>query len=331
MSIDKAIKTSTFFNSFIRNKNLSNNEKLLFEILCSYDINKKGWCQVSVDRLSEDMQLTPQSTRNILNQLTKIGLVIIVYTQNSGGLKTPIFVLNILYGISIADKQRLSQLRDSSIRNKISGLSFIKLKTHTGVKELSINDFNLELLVTGEIGNITTEVIEGELTENSNNRETVLTTKPMIKKIRNKTLDSDYNNTNIYVRIEHGNYTNVTAKILTEYFQHIYKKAYPGEVTVVDSMRDVSVINKKLKEFELDDVVKMIELLVYKYKDNFYTVKFPRPKLVILSYDWIFNSILNLLYSENDVYEAEQKYASPEINRLQETNKSAEDEEGWVF
>lgn len=163
MLFSDLIPYSVFPNSFIRNGKITPHQKVLFEILCSYDFvtsngNRKGWCSVSLETISEQMGIEKRCVQYHLKALIKLGMVTVIYRNSQH--QSSIYILNILPGISEADRQRIAATRTTEVKNLISGLNTIKVQTSNGFRYVSEEEFDLQYLVTGERSS---EIMEGEI------------------------------------------------------------------------------------------------------------------------------------------------------------------------
>lgn len=313
-----------FPNSFIRNGNISSQEKVLFEILCSYDFinsegNRKGWCDPSLDVISGQMGLGVRAVQIHLKRLVQRGLVIVIYRNtNTQGARSSIYVLNILPGLSAPDRQRIASTRTIEIKHKISGLNTIKVQTITGMQYISEEEFDLEYLITG---NRSSEIIEGEIidanklfeddtteqrNESNKSEDTEVEPstndfevtfkkpdKPLSKPVK---LNETYNDPDPVVRILSGNYTGLTSKDLTSYFKHKYELQYPGETLSIDYVKDARALKAKMVEQDFDTLVKLIDYFILSYQKLFYNEEYRRPRIYQLSVKWIFNKLLENFY-----------------------------------
>lgn len=155
-----------FPNSFIRNGKIPPQQKVLFEILCSYDFmdkegKRKGWCDPSLDTISGQMGLKKRAVQVHLKRLVEGGLVTVIYRNNATeGHRSSIYVLNILPGLSDADLKRIALTRNLDIKHLVSGLNTIKVQTSEGMKDIANEEFDLQYIVTGQRAS---EIIEGEI------------------------------------------------------------------------------------------------------------------------------------------------------------------------
>ena len=102
MSFEDLIPYCIFPNSFIRNGKIPPQQKVLFEILCSYDHvgsdgKRKGWCEPSLDKIAEQMGLKKRAVQTHLKRLVEAGMVVIVYFQYRPQMQEelPLYILNI--------------------------------------------------------------------------------------------------------------------------------------------------------------------------------------------------------------------------------------------
>ena len=110
------------------------------------------------------MGLSKRQVQVYLKRLVEKGFVTIIYRNNTleTDCRSSIYVLNILPGLSEADRKRIASTRTIGIKNKISGLNIIKVQTSKGMMYTSQEEFDLEYLVTGKRSSC---VIEGEIGE----------------------------------------------------------------------------------------------------------------------------------------------------------------------
>lgn len=167
VNFEDLIPYCVFPNSFIRNGKIPAQQRVLFEILCTFDHldkdkNRKGWCDPNLDTLAEYMGLSIRSVQTHLKRLVEAGMVTVVYRNNSlQNKRSSIYILNILPGISAVDRKRIAATRNIDIKHAISGLNNIKVQTANGTQFISEKEFDLEYLVTGNPAN--GEIIDGEI------------------------------------------------------------------------------------------------------------------------------------------------------------------------
>jgi DNA-binding transcriptional ArsR family regulator len=167
MNFEDLIPYCIFPNSFIRNGKIPAQQRVLFEILCTFDHmdknkNRKGWCDPNLDTLADYMGLSIRSVQTHLKRLVEAGMVTVVYRNNSlQNKRSSIYILNILPGISEFDRKRIAATRNIDIKHAISGLNNIKVQTAKGTQLISEKEFDLEYLVTGNPAN--GEIIDGEI------------------------------------------------------------------------------------------------------------------------------------------------------------------------
>lgn len=166
INFEDLIPYCIFPNSFIRNGKIPASQRILFEILCTYDFidskgNRKGWCDPGLERLSEEMGLGIRATQIHLKRLVESGMICIIYRNCcKTGKRTSIYVLNILPGLSIVDIKRIASTRNLEIKNTLSGLNDITIQTVNGMEYISREEFDLQYILTG---NRSDNIMEGEV------------------------------------------------------------------------------------------------------------------------------------------------------------------------
>lgn len=316
MTINDLLPYCIFPNSFIRNSKISPQQKVLFEILCSYDHiqadgTRKGWCDPSLDVIAEQMGLKKRAVQIHLKRLVEAGLVVVIYRNTAlTGPRSSVYVLNIIPGLSEADKQRIAATRNIEIRHIISGLNTVKVQTAKGMQYVSEEEFDLEYLVTGKRSLEPTEhsvIIDGEIADPEsiiskqeekkvsqdelhgiNNDNIDISFKPLTK--RNNT-NNGYNSVDINERIKAGNYTGVSAKEVCQYFKYLYEKKYKGEIYVYNQRSEVPLMRNQIDLHGLDVVIAMVECLIDKYEVLFYNSEYPRPQLYQFRLPWVINKL----------------------------------------
>lgn len=355
INLNDLVSYCIFPNSFIRNGRLTPQQKILFEILCSYDYigdngDRKGYCDPTLNTLSKEMGLTVRSVQVHLKRLVEKGLVSIIYrTSCSTGGRSNIYVLNILPGLSRADIARIAKARDIQIKNLISGLNTIRVKTVDGIKDISPEEFDLQFITTGCKSS---EVIEGEIMKpeeiisdeeeakvNSKelsvseetempsynivpvelNEDTTQKVKEEVKqkfsfkKIalppRDKSSKNNISENNAVQRIVNRDFTKIKPIDICKYFKYKYKQEY-NEIYFIDRIKDSVAIKTRLKEIEISKLVNLIDFFIEKYKDLFYSDNYKRPKIYMLNISWLMNKLM-----ENYDYSCKQyqKYSSGKI------------------
>lgn len=370
INFEDLIPYCIFPNSFIRNGKIPAQQRVLFEILCTFDHldkdkNRKGWCDPNLDTLADYMGLSIRSVQTHLKRLVEAGMVTVVYRNNSlQNKRSSIYILNILPGISAVDRKRIAATRNIDIKHAISGLNNIKVQTANGTQFISEKEFDLEYLVTGNPAN--GEIIDGEIatpediiskeeevsdgedrqasednsvkekeqtttqrdtvqhghgnrqsnttTANTNTSEDEIEisfTKSNIKvKKEPKQLDdfqlANWDNKDVIVRIQVGNYEGLKPIDYCMYFKHKYELQYPGERYIIDRTKDIVQIKNKLKELEPELVINLIEYFVANYQRLFYNSEYRRPKIYQLGIAWLLNKLM-----ENYYYKEKNKVEEP--------------------
>lgn len=313
-----------FPNSFIRNGNLTVHERMLFEVLCSYDHldknkQRKGWCDPSLARLAKDMGCSKRTVQYHLKKLVEKGLVVIVYRNNSTtDKKNPIYILNILPGLSETDKKRIAHSRTVEIRHLISGLNIVRVKTSKGMQYVTPEEFDLEYLVTGQRTE-NRDVIEGEIAT-LDDIDNMLETSEPDKKEEQKEEDDDMKisfkrineplepiklkeskpttkqkqkqKKDPVAQILAGNYEKINAKDLALYFKYVYELTYLGEFYAIDYKKDLRALKLKQEQLGTELLCDLIKYFVTRYKDLFYSEEYKRPRIYHLNIAWVFNKLM---------------------------------------
>lgn len=317
-----------FPNSFIRNGKIPPQQKVLFEILCSYDHvdkngQRKGWCDPGLDRVAEQMGLTKRAVQVHLKRLVESGMVIIVYRNTEvvvGSPRSSIYVLNILPGLSENDRKRIAAARSIQIKHLISGLNTIRVQTAKGMQYIAEQEFDLEYIVTGERSSTTMEGEIGDAEDvistdeerkvgqselyrftgtqlkreeptQSTGEEDVVISFTSNRNTAKKVDRSGFNSDNIIERISSGNYKGVTGKDLCLYFKHLFEINYPGEKYTMDYIKEPKIMTARLEKWDMDVFVPMIEFFIQRYDKYFFDKDYPRPRIYQLSIPWIINKL----------------------------------------
>jgi DNA-binding transcriptional ArsR family regulator len=342
INFDDLIPYCIFPNSFIRNGKIPAQQRILFEILCTFDFmdkdgKRKGWCDPSLETLSDYMGLSIRAVQIHLKRLVEAGMVTVIYRNCSiEGRKSSIYVLNILPGLSDADRLRIAATRNIEVKNAISGLNTIKVQTTEGMQHISEEEFDLQYIVTGEHSS---EIIEGEIADPEDiisneaeqdvsvfeqegldnvkaktvqdNKSNVQDTEdfeisfkapktPINIKTREEKIkamqDERWSDKDPVVRILVGNFGDIKPMDYCKYFKHKYELQYPGEKLVIDRIKDTAAIKNRLKDLEPEMLVKVIDYYIYNYQKLFYNEEYRRPKIYQLGIAWVFNKLLENFY-----------------------------------
>jgi len=269
MTFSDLLTYCVFPNSFIRNGSLTIQERMLFEILCSYDHldddgSRKGWCCPSLDRLSKDLGLGVRAIQVHLKRLVKKSMITVVYRNNVPSAvegKSSIYILNILPGLSENDRKRIATIRDIEIKNLISGLNVIRVQTAEGFHNLATNEFDLHYLLTGEKTD-TAFRVEGEVIDEksasriiSDEQEQKVSNKDLygegVCRYNESTTESSEGDSTITFRpssssvrkgatdcdsrtdplsmIRAGKFVDIKEEHICQYFAELYQTSYEGE------------------------------------------------------------------------------------------------------
>lgn len=305
INFDNLIPYCIFPNSFLRNGKIPPQEKVLFEILCSYDFldrdgNRKGWCEVGLDTVAEQMGLEKRMIQIHLNRLIEKGFVTVVYRNTNprytGDPRSSIYILNILPGLSQADIQRIVSTMTITIKHKISGLNTIRVKTSRGIEYVPTSEeFDLEYLITG---NRSSEVIDNITDENTETPtkadEDIFTFKPADKTTptQKTTPEPNINDPDPIIRILMGNYNTVDVKDVCKYFSYVYSQVYTTDPTyMVDRIKDSSQVKLMIGKVGINNFIPMMEFFIRQYQKLFANTQYPRPKIFQLGITWIWNKL----------------------------------------
>jgi len=324
MNLEDLIPFCIFPNSFIRNGKLPSQQKVLFEILCSYDHvgvdgTRKGWCEPSLDRIAEQMGLKKRAVQTHLKRLVEAGMVFVVYRNIvPGDGRTSIYVLNILPGLSEADRKRIAHTRNIEIKHKISGLNTVKVQTAKGMFHVSEEEFDLEFIITGARSSTILEadgvVDPEEIISKSNEArgkdlyeyegEQLKKQQPKAdddfsdltfgrKVVTKKTKGPGWDSEDPIERIKSGNYKNIGSREICVYFKHLYEITYPGLPYIIDwkNQKDMNIIRAKLETYEIDVFVPMMEHFIRTYDKLFKSNDHPKPRINQFSVTWIVNKL----------------------------------------
>lgn len=329
MSFEDLIPYCIFPNSFIRNGKIPPQQKVLFEILCSYDHvgsdgKRKGWCEPSLDKIAEQMGLKKRAVQTHLKRLVEAGMVVIVYRNiipDAG--RTSLYILNILPGLSEADRKRIALTRNIEIKHKISGLNTIKVQTAKGMIDVSEKEFDLEYIITG---NRSSTILEADGIVDpeeiiSKAQESLIKDKELYefcgeqlkqkkaeinldddmeglsfgRKIvmKKKTKGPGWSSEDPIVRITAGNYDKVTPREICVYFKHLVEITYPGLPYIIEwkNNKDPNIISNRLEQYDVDVFIPMMEHFIKNYERLFYDPKYPKPAIWHLSQTWIINKL----------------------------------------
>jgi hypothetical protein len=354
INFEDLISYCIFPNSFIRNGNIPAQQRVLFEILCTFDFmdkdgKRKGWCDPSLDTLSNYMGLSVRAVQIHLKRLVESGMVTVIYRNCSiNGKKSSIYILNILPSLSEADRIRIAATRNIEVKHAISGLNTIKVQTNSGIQSINEEAFDLQYIITGERSS---EIIEGEIatpeeiismfeeeevpqtekygyddevdevvetsncTDNKQNEDnfeisfkspsTPISFKSKQEKIKSMQNDK-WNDKDPVVRIMIGNLEDLKPLDYCKYFKHKYELQYPGEMLVVDRIKDTAAIKNRLKDMEPSVLIGAINYYIANYQKLFYSEDYRRPKVYQLGITWVFNKLLeNFYYAEKSKIETE--------------------------
>lgn len=347
INFDDIISYCIFPNSYIRNGQIPVHEKVLFEILCSYDFitgdgTRKGWCDPGLQTIADQMGLSKRSVQIYLKRLVQKGLVTVIYRNTALQEKSSLYILNILPGLSENDRKRIAATRTIDIKNKISGLNIIKVQTAQGMQYISEEEFDLEYLVTGHRSS---EVIDGEIVdvddivegdteiefkdngdelekqyaeqceqeqqESQENEDAGFSFKKPAKPINTnhkKDINSGMYDPDPVVRILSGNYKDLKPMDIIKYFKHKYEIQYPGETLVFDRIKDTRALKLKMAEVDIPLLIQVIDYFIQNYARLFYTNEYRRPRIYQLGIAWIFNKLLeNFYYNEKGKQEMNQE------------------------
>jgi hypothetical protein len=303
INFDNLIPYCIFPNSFIRNGKIPPQEKVLFEILCSYDHlskdgNRKGWCEVGLDTVAEQMGLEKRMVQIHLNRLIEKGFVTVVYRNTNprytGDPRSSIYILNILPGLSEADIKRIVSTMTVTIKHKISGLNTIRVKTSRGVEYIpSAEEFDLEYLITGNRSSEVLDDIADEETPKTEKEEDIFTFKANDKPSQAKSNpEPNINDPDPIVRILMGNYNTVDVKDICKYFSYVYRQAYPIDPEyLIDRTKDSAQVKLMLGKVKVDTFIPMMEFFVRNYDRMFANSNYPRPKIFQMGITWIWNKL----------------------------------------
>ena len=327
---EQLISCCVFPNSFIRNGTLKPHEKVLFEILCSYDFlnsdgERKGWCDVGLDRVAEEMGLSKRQVQVYLKRLVEKGFVTIIYRNNTleTDRRSSIYVLNILPGLSEADRKRIASTRTIGIKNKISGLNIIKVQTSKGMVYISPEEFDLEYLVTGKRSSC---VIEGEIGEVEIDKENTVEEFSDLKittgrKVvdpeslkRNNSKDPGYYSDDPVVRILSGNYKDLKPMDICKYFGFVYKQVYPNDPPYVVSKKiEIPHIKRRLSQVDTDVLIGMIKFFIENYDRLFKSENYLRPRIWAIGTDWIWQKLSEHYARATEILEEEKQRESIQV------------------
>lgn len=327
---EQLISCCVFPNSFIRNGTLKPHEKVLFEILCSYDFlnadgERKGWCDVGLDRVAEEMGLSKRQVQVYLKRLVEKGFVTIIYRNNTleTDCRSSIYVLNILPGLSEADRKRIASTRTIGIKNKISGLNIIKVQTSKGMMYTSQEEFDLEYLVTGKRSSC---VIKGEIGEVEIDKENTVEEFDGLKittgrKVvdpeslkRNNSVDPGYYSDDPIVRILSGNYKDLKPMDICKYFGFVYKQVYPNDPPYVVSKKiEIPHIKRRLSQVDTDILIEMIKFFITNYDRLFKNENYLRPRIWAIGTDWIWQKLSEHYARATETLEEEKQRESIQV------------------
>lgn len=313
--IEQLIQSCVFPNSFIRNGKISAQEKILFQILCSYDFlntdgERKGWCEVGLERVASEIGLTKRQVQVHLKRLVEKGFVTIIYRNctptTDQSARSSIYVLNILPGLSEADRQRIASTRTIDIKNKLSGLNTIKVQTSSGMKYIAPEEFDLEFLVTGrrssvtlegEIGSVDIEDESGNATsvQNIDSDLQITVGRKVVdpaKLKKNIVRGEGYYHQDPVIRIINGNYKNVTAMDMCNYFIYIYGTIYPNDPRYLLSRKlELTHMKRRLAQVDTQTLAEMIKYFIENYNRLFRSEKYPRPRVYSLGADYVWQKV----------------------------------------
>lgn len=336
---EQLISCCVFPNSFIRNGKITAQEKVLFEILCSYDFldchgERKGWCDVGLERVADEIGLSKRQVQIHLKRLVEKGFVTIIYrncnTTSGTDRRSSIYILNILPGLSESDRTRIASTRTIEIKNKISGLNTIKVQTSKGMEYIAPEEFDLEYLVTGRRSS---QVFEGEIGEvEIEDEETAKpTTKTTIEddefrittgrkivdpaKLKKKDVkDPSYYSEDPVVRMMSGNYSDLKPIDMCNYFGTLYKQTYPNDPPYILSRKlEIPHIKRRIEQVGEETLAEMIKYFIENYDRLFKNERFPRPAVYSLGADWIWKKLSEHYARATEFIEEEKQRESIQV------------------
>lgn len=341
MTIEDLLPYCVFPNSFIRNGKIPPQQKVLFEILCSYDHagvdgTRKGWCDPSLDKIAEQMGLKKRAVQTHLKRLVESGMVVVVYRNLSlNESRTSIYILNILPGLNESDLKRIALTRNIEIKHLLSGLNTIKVQTAQGMFNVAEEQFDLEYLITGKRSSTilqadriaTPEEIISDADEKKIREKDLYGYPEPVKgddvdddfsdltfsnkRVKRREKGPGWNSDNYLDRIVAGNYEKITSKEICGYFKYLYDLKYPLFPYTVNTKnwKDLNIIRANLEKFELDLFIPLIEYFIKNYERLFYNDDYPRPAIWQLSQAWIINKV-TADFDKNQVNEEKLEVAN---------------------
>lgn len=359
MTFDDLLTYCVFPNSFIRNGQLTLQERMLFEILCSYDHigtdgTRKGWCNPSLERLSQDVGLKVRAVQVHIKRLVEKGMVVIVYRNNVPSDvdgKSSIYILNILPGLSESDRTRIAKCRNIQIKNMISGLNTVRVRKSDGFHNIVEEEFDLQYLLTGTRSDTIID-IEGDIIDGKNSEKII--TKEEERKLNDKTLygyggsrsgkgdlgecdgdcdisfkqtsgnsragvKSNHNQYDPLERLISRKYTNIKGEDICRYFAKLYETAFVGEQyfsKVEKTQKDQEVISRLLDKIGIEKLIPLMEFFVTNYRTLFYHANQPRPRIKYLEIDWIITKAMATM--------VEKEKVNKEVEHINRKNKEEE-------
>lgn len=328
MNLEDLIPYCIFPNSFIRNGKLPPQQKVLFEILCSYDHagvdgTRKGWCNPSLDKVSEQMGLKKRAVQTHLKRLVEAGMIVVVYrnTLQFEG-RTSLYILNILPGLSEPDLKRIALTRNIEIKHMLSGLNTIKVQTAKGIFDVAEEQFDLEFIITGNRSSTilqaddiasAEDIISSEEEGQVKDRELYSFTGEQLKykkvemdsdddmsglsfssrRVQKKEKGVNWDSEDPIQRIKSGNYKNVTSREICVYFKYLFDKKYPGFPYIIEwhNNKDMNIIMARLEKFDIPIFIPMMEHFIKIYDKVFYAPDYPRPGIWQFGQPWIINKL----------------------------------------
>jgi len=183
-----------------------------------------------------------------------------------GGARSSIYILNVLPGVSMEDLAKIRSVAEVGIRNAISGINCVRLKTAKGEQHMFPEEFCMDLIEL-----YYEDVLYAEI-ESFEGPELLVTGSGKV--VKSKTI------------------RRVMPEKLAEFYKYQYNLCFNKQVSVTGK-QTLEIFIALQREFDDELIQRIITTFIWKYMDLFYTREWPLPKLYSLRQEWVINKILD--------------------------------------
>ena len=107
------------------------------------------------------------------------------------------------------------------------------------------------------------------------------------------------------------------SKDIAHYFSDKYKTIY-GKSYVINYKRDLGLIkNKLVKNFEIDEIVDIIDVALEEYSERWSNSKYPTPTIGMLC-SWLCNEVVKVIISKNKEEQKAQELIDDTLDYIEE-------------